>query len=49
MAVMPIGMVATFVAILVAAIIFAMMPQGGPGIAEGVPLLAKNARNGAPG
>jgi hypothetical protein len=34
--VMPIGMVATFIAILVAAIIFAMMHQGGPGIAEGL-------------
>ncbi len=35
MALMPIGMVATFVAILVAAIIFAMIHQGGSGIAEG--------------
>jgi hypothetical protein len=33
--VMPIGLVATFVAILVAAIIFAMMQQGGAGIAQG--------------
>jgi hypothetical protein len=35
MSVMPIGMAATFVAILVVAIIFAMMPQGGSGIMEG--------------
>ena len=35
MAVMPFGMAGTFMAILVAAILFAMMPQGGPGIAEG--------------
>jgi hypothetical protein len=35
MAVMPIGMVATFVAILVVAIIFAMIHQGGSGITEG--------------
>jgi len=34
-AVMPIGMVATFMAILVAGIIFAMMHQGGSGVAEG--------------
>ena len=33
--VMPIGMIATFVAILVAAVIFAMMHPGGAGIAEG--------------
>jgi hypothetical protein len=36
MAVMPIGMVATFLAILVVAIMFAMMGQGGSGITEGV-------------
>jgi hypothetical protein len=35
MAVMPIGMVATFIAILVVAIIFAMMRQGGSGPAKG--------------
>ncbi|MGA7632265.1 MAG: hypothetical protein WCB11_15995 [Terriglobales bacterium] len=35
MAVMPIGMVATFIAILVVAIIFAMMHPGGSGITEG--------------
>ncbi len=35
MAVMPIGMIATFVAILVVAIIFAMIPQAGSGITEG--------------
>jgi hypothetical protein len=35
MAVMPIGMVATLIAILVVAIIFAMMHQGGPGTTEG--------------
>lgn len=34
-AVMPIGLGATFVAILVAAMIFAMMPQGRSGITEG--------------
>jgi hypothetical protein len=33
--VMPIGIVATFISILVAAIIFAMMHQGGSGTAEG--------------
>jgi hypothetical protein len=33
--VMPIGLVATFAAILVVAIIFAMMQQGGAGIAQG--------------
>jgi hypothetical protein len=33
--VMPIGLVATFMAILVAAIIFAMIPQGGSGTTEG--------------
>lgn len=33
--VMPIGLVATFVAILVAAIIFAMMQPGGAGMAQG--------------
>jgi len=36
MAVMPIGLVATFISILVAAIIFAMMHQGGSGLMEGV-------------
>jgi hypothetical protein len=35
MAVMPIGMAATFVAILVLAIIFAMIPQGGSALTEG--------------
>jgi hypothetical protein len=35
MTVMPIGMVATLMAILVVAIIFAMIPQGGSGIAQG--------------
>jgi hypothetical protein len=35
MAVMPVGMVATFIAILVVAIMFAMIHQGGSGIAEG--------------
>ena len=35
MKVMPIGLVATFMANLVAAIIFAMLHQGGSGIAEG--------------
>ena len=35
MTVMPIGLVATFISILVVAIIFAMMPQGGSGITEG--------------
>jgi len=35
MSVMPIGMVATFLAILIVAIIFAMIPQGGSGTAEG--------------
>ena len=35
MTVMPIGLVATFIAILVVAIIFAMIHQGGSGIAEG--------------
>jgi Protein of unknown function (DUF1761) len=34
--VMPIGIAATFMANLVAAIIFAMMPQGGSGAVEGV-------------
>src|SRR5882724_9294031 len=33
--VMPIGLVATFIAILVVAIIFAMIHQGGSGITEG--------------
>jgi hypothetical protein len=33
--VMPIGLAATLIANLVAAIIFAMMPQGGSGFAEG--------------
>ena len=35
MTVMPIGIVATFIAILVVAIIFAMIHQGGSGITEG--------------
>ena len=35
MSVMPIGLVATFISILVVAIIFAMIHQGGSGIAEG--------------
>ena len=35
MKVMPIGLVATFLSILVVAIIFAMMHQGGSGTAEG--------------
>jgi hypothetical protein len=35
MKVMPVGLVATFMAILVAAIIFAMIPQGGSGTTEG--------------
>src|SRR5260370_42612006 len=35
MTVMPIGLVATFIAILVAAVIFAMMRHGGSGITEG--------------
>jgi hypothetical protein len=35
MTVMPIGMVASFIAILVVTIIFAMIHQGGSGIAEG--------------
>src|ERR1041385_8819810 len=38
MSVMPIGVIATFVAILVVAIIFAMTQHGGAGIAEGVRL-----------
>ena len=38
MAVMPIGFVATFIAILVVAIIFAMIHQGGSGTAEGARL-----------
>jgi hypothetical protein len=38
MAVMPIGMAATLIAILVVAIIFAMVYQGGPGITEGARL-----------
>ncbi len=38
MAVMPIGMVATLIAILVVAVIFAMMHQGGSGVAEGARL-----------
>ena len=38
MAVMPVGLVATFISILVAAIIFAMMHQGGSGITEGARL-----------
>jgi hypothetical protein len=36
MAVMPIGLVATFISILVAAIIFAMAQHGGSGLTEGV-------------
>ncbi|MFZ0277630.1 MAG: hypothetical protein WA254_14755 [Candidatus Sulfotelmatobacter sp.] len=35
MTVMPIGLVATFVAILVVAVIFAMLHQGGSGITQG--------------
>ena len=35
MSVMPIGLVATFISILVVAIIFAMIHQGGSGITEG--------------
>jgi hypothetical protein len=38
MTVMPIGLVATFIAILVVAIIFAMTHQGGSGTAEGARL-----------
>jgi hypothetical protein len=38
MTVMPIGIVATFIAILVVAIIFAMTYQGGSGITEGARL-----------
>ena len=38
MAVMPIGMVATLIAILVVAVIFAMLHQGGSGTAEGARL-----------
>ena len=38
MTVMPIGIVATFIAILVVAIIFAMIHQGGSGITEGARL-----------
>ena len=38
MSVMPIGLVATFIGILVVAIIFAMMHQGGSGTAEGARL-----------
>jgi hypothetical protein len=38
MAVMPIGMAATLIAILVVAIIFAMIPHGGSGMAEGARL-----------
>ena len=38
MSVMPIGLVATFLAILVVAIIFAMMHQGGSGTADGARL-----------
>ncbi len=36
MTVMPIGLVATFISILVVAIVFAMMPHGGSGASEGV-------------
>ena len=35
MTVMPIGLAATFIAILVAAILFAMTPQGGSGLTRG--------------
>ncbi len=35
MALMPVGMAATFVAILVAAVLFVMIHQGGPGISGG--------------
>src|SRR5579864_1169690 len=38
MAIMPIGLVATFAAILIVAVIFAMMHQGGSGISEGAHL-----------
>jgi hypothetical protein len=38
MSVMPIGLVASFIAILVVAIIFAMMHQGGSGTTEGARL-----------
>ena len=38
MAVMPIGMVATLVAILIVAVIFAMLPHGGSGTTEGARL-----------
>jgi hypothetical protein len=38
MTVMPIGIVATFIAILVVAIIFAMIRQGGSGLAKGARL-----------
>ena len=38
MGVMPIGLVASFLAILVVAIIFAMMHQGGSGVKEGARL-----------
>ena len=38
MTVMPIGIVATFIAILVVAIIFAMTQRGGSGITEGARL-----------
>jgi hypothetical protein len=38
MTVMPIGLVATFIAILVVAIIFAMIHRGGSGITEGARL-----------
>ena len=38
MAVMPIGLVATFISILVVAIIFAMIHQGGSGTTEGARL-----------
>jgi hypothetical protein len=36
MTMMPVGLVATFISILVVAIIFAMIHQGGPGTTEGV-------------
>ena len=38
MSVMPIGMVATLIAILVVAILFAMLPPGGSGLAQGARL-----------
>lgn len=35
MNVMPVGLAATFISILIVAIIFAMIPQGGSGVTEG--------------